>query len=128
MKPSSCGYVNFIYDYKLHRLHREVLRLKLGRPIGEGMQAAHLCHNKACCNEDHLVEATQSENVGHSLKDGLWPVGERKPNAKLTEDDVREIRRRRDAGETCVAIAKDFGVAFSLVHRIGWRTQWRHVS
>jgi hypothetical protein len=53
--------------------------------------------------------------------------GTRHGMAKLTEAQVLEIRRRRDAGERLQAIADDFGVDMSLVSLIGLRKIWRHL-
>lgn len=53
--------------------------------------------------------------------------GENSVHAKLTEDDVREIRRRRESGEILKAIAADFGITFGLVGHIAKRRIWKHV-
>ena len=49
------------------------------------------------------------------------------PGAKLTDDDVREIRRRV-SHETHTAVAADFGVARTLIGRIVRGEIWRHVA
>lgn len=46
------------------------------------------------------------------------------PNARLTEDQVRDIRRRHAAGETTRALANEFGVTMPAVWWVinrGWR-------
>lgn len=61
--------------------------------------------------------------------------GTKAPNAKLTDDKVREIRRLYDAlpnrpgrGKAgLTALAKQFGVSRSLVSRVGRGLSWRHV-
>lgn len=45
----------------------------------------------------------------------------------LTEDDVREIRRRRAAGEKGVDIAREFGVSTVHVSAIYHHRRWSHV-
>ena len=48
-------------------------------------------------------------------------------NAKLTEDAVREARRRHAAGESAYAMAQDYGVTdVALRNAITGRT-WRHI-
>lgn len=47
--------------------------------------------------------------------------------AKLTEDNVRAIRRRHEAGETQTALALEFGISrFACNHLVHFRT-WQHV-
>lgn len=47
-------------------LHRAILKLKLGRPIGAGMEASHECGRGRelgeCANPDHIVERTHQQN------------------------------------------------------------------
>ena len=47
--------------------------------------------------------------------------------AKLTDEQVLEIRRRREAGETGVAVAAAFGVSKALVSLIFNRKNWSHL-
>lgn len=47
--------------------------------------------------------------------------------AKLTEAEVREIRRRAAAGERTGTLAEVFGVDPSHVRRILRRAIWRHL-
>ena len=52
--------------------------------------------------------------------------GTEQPNSKLTEDDVREIRRLR--GEVSQnSLAERFGVSQQQVKQIQLRKAWRHV-
>lgn len=51
--------------------------------------------------------------------------GAENPRAKLTEQDVRDIRA---SSETLVKCAERYGVHFSLVARIRKRLAWRHVA
>lgn len=52
-------------------------------------------------------------------------AGENSRTAKLKASDVREIRRRRAAGEKCDAIAPDFGISSGMVAKISRRHAWR---
>lgn len=47
--------------------------------------------------------------------------------AKLTEQNVREIRRRYASGETCEALAAVYHVGYTAVQKIIRRATWKHV-
>lgn len=49
-------------------------------------------------------------------------------NARLTDDGVRTIRRRRAAGERLGRIAADFGITATTVSLIARRKAWKHVD
>lgn len=53
---------------------------------------------------------------------------ENPPSAKITPDDVRNIRRRYADGETQTAIAKDFELASGTISNIVNRKRWAHVD
>lgn len=49
-------------------------------------------------------------------------------HAKLTADDVRAMRARRSQGETCAAIAADYGVCEHTAWMVVTGKSWRHVT
>ena len=54
--------------------------------------------------------------------------GEGKPEAKLTDTGVREIRRRHAAGESYASISRDYGVSSTVVRLANLRRTWAHVE
>ena len=54
--------------------------------------------------------------------------GEQSGTSKLTETQVRDIKRRLADGERIIDVAEAFGVAVSTVHSIKSRRTWRHVT
>lgn len=50
--------------------------------------------------------------------------GEGNPASKITEDDVREIRRRLSNGETCKQVAKDYCLGIGSIYNIKQRRTW----
>jgi len=54
--------------------------------------------------------------------------GSQAPNAKLTEQQVREMRQARAKGELPCEIGKRFGVSGSQVSKITLGKAWCHVQ
>lgn len=108
--------------------HRVAWELTQG-PIPDGLRVLHQCDNPACVRPDHLFIGTQGDNVADAVAKGRarGAVGERNSKAKLTEDDVRFIRRLHGIGIPRKAIAKVFGVNVSIVNAIGRRELWSHI-
>lgn len=90
--------------------HRIAYELTHGQ-ITPGLEILHRCDNPPCCNPAHLFEGTQAENVTDMMQKGRgnkshgddhwtrkYPQhvkrGEASPVAKLTWEQVREIRAR----------------------------------
>lgn len=110
---------------------RVALELSEGRPLEADEQACHRCDNPPCCNPAHLFRGSHVENMQDKEKKGRHGYGgmpgERHHQAKLTEHDVREIRRRCEAGERHTAIAASYGVTGSLIGMIRKRQIWKHL-
>lgn len=100
----------------------------LVKPIPSGMFVCHRCDNRPCVNPDHLFLGTAADNSADMVRKGRSPRarGEKSGKAKLTDAEVREILRRRSAGDLCRSIAADFGVHPAHVSRIatGQRRQY----
>lgn len=120
--------------------HRLTCLIFHGPPPSESHFALHSCDNPPCCNPKHLRWGTHDENMADAvergrLKDNISHFNESPENrgtnhhmAKLTDDDVREIRRRLEAGESIRSIADEFGVWENAVRRIKNGEGWAHVA
>ena len=96
--------------------------------IPAGMYVLHSCHKRQCVNPEHLRLGTLQENHADMVRAKRHTWGERNPQAKLTERDVREIRGLIAQGLTSREIADRFGVCRTAVIEIKYRRNWRHVS
>jgi hypothetical protein len=97
--------------------------------IPDGLLVNHKDGNKSNNRPDNLELATYSENQKHAFRLGLSNEdGERNPAAKLTDEAVADIRRRRAAGEPLKSIASDHGVSDRTISKIARWQRWRHVS
>lgn len=97
-------------------------------PIPDGMWVLHRCDNAPCCNPAHLFLGTHQDNMDDmaSKRRAKAPRGERQHLAKLTAQDVLQIRARCPQ-ETRRALADEFGVAVGTIHQIVNRLTWTHI-
>lgn len=75
----------------------------------------------------NLRWATHAEQVKNQ-RDIPKPRGTAKMQARLTEDIVRECRRRWAAGEPQNALAAEFGVSKPTMHKALVGKTWQHVA
>lgn len=138
--------------------HRLAYTLTFGQ-IPDGLMVCHHCDNPPCCRPDHLFLGTCLDNKADQRAKGRtltgdrnparWPgtrllrgeewyrhcmtpnraQGERHPNASVTEEQVREIRRLYEAGSVTIsALARQYGVTRHAVLQIVRRQTWKHVA
>lgn len=122
------GYPRVWYMGKLWRLNRLIWMLEHG-DIPEGMFVCHKCDNPCCVNPNHLFLGTHTDNMRDASMKGRLAVKHRSCNArsangsaKLSEDDVREIRT---SSKRAVVIAAEFGVSKSAIYKIRSGLRWR---
>ena len=119
---------------RMVRAHRLSWEIHFGPvPEGEGYHGTcvlHRCDNRACVRPDHLFLGSNRDNSLDMLAKGRGNKsrGERQHLAKLTEKQVREIRKRKAAGEFLREIAPDYGVSLRTVSLICRREIWKHVD
>ena len=75
----------------------------------------HKCDNTKCVNPDHLKGGTQKDNMDDMWAKGRGKKGENHCNAKLSDEQVKEIRESKERG---YLLAKEYGVSQSCVCNI----------
>jgi hypothetical protein len=75
---------------------------------------------------ENISWGTPDENQQDRIRHGTSGKGEQNAMAKLTIDQIREIRRR-GAVENQTALAREFGIRQSQVSRIVTRQRWGHI-
>ncbi len=106
--------------------HRASWALRYGE-LGSSMMVLHKCDTPTCINPDHLFLGTQADNMKDRSAKMRQPHGEGHPAAKITEDDVREIRRLKPT--TCHReLIEQFGISKRAIQFIVSRKNWKHVK
>jgi predicted XRE-type DNA-binding protein len=110
------------------KAHRVSYELHCGE-IPEGMQVMHKCDRPLCVNPAHLSLGTHADNMKDMAakrrgKSG-GAKGEELPQSKLTEDAVRDIKRKALRQRE---YAEKYGIHQVTVSDIWTGKSWSHVS
>lgn len=111
------------------RAHRRSYEIFKGE-IPEGMLVCHTCDNPACCNPEHLWLGTPKDNTQDCIKKGRRPLERTRAIAagKITEEQVREIRKLYKNGSSQKELQEKFKLSQSQVSGIVTYRFWRHVT
>jgi hypothetical protein len=110
-------------------VHTLIAEAFLG-PRPEKHDINHIDGNKLNNRADNLEYVTRARNIEHARQTGLMgpsPRGEQSGAAKLTEEQVRAIRKRLAEGASHRRIAREFGVSRGPIGAIARNQIWRHV-
>lgn len=93
----------------------------------DGLHVLHTCDNCRCVNPDHLFLGTIADNAHDRSLKGRSCQGSRHPSAKLSEEQVRQIRALRGLVAPS-AIARQFGMSVSSIRFIHSGHTWASVK
>ncbi len=89
----------------------------------------HSCDNPSCVNIAHLFEATNAENIADMVCKGRQAKGEKNGQVKLTQEQVKEIRKRYAAGGVFQKeLAREYGISNQQISKIVNRIWWKHIK
>ena len=122
---------------KITYAYRTACEAVNGPPPSPTHEVAHNCGkgHEGCCNPRHLRWATKAENEADKLihgtisrgeQHGALTRGERNPRAKLSEENVRQIRALATT-KLQREIAAMFGITQVMVSQIIRRKSWSHI-
>lgn len=117
------GYGSFRLNGKNEGAHRASYIIFNG-DIPAGLCVMHSCDNPLCVNPGHLSLGTVKDNAIDRNKKLRQAYGERNSGAKLTESQASEIISSRSGA---CALAKEYGVHRSTIHRIRTKRTWLQV-
>lgn len=107
------------------RAHRVAWILTHG-PIPNGLHVLHRCDNPPCCNPGHLFLGTDADNVADKVSKGRQQrlKGSAGSNARLTAQEVAEIRMTSGKDRRDKEIAAKFGISRHYVSMIRNGRNW----
>lgn len=136
IRPAGYGMVGIPGQYRTIDAHRASWMVHRG-PIPDGLFVCHTCDNRKCINPDHLWLGTHQDNIDDMVRKGRSPrsCGEASGMAKLTTEQVAEIRRRyvkgihpaRRTGGSPTELAAEFGITKQYVWQLA-AGKWRVTS
>ena len=122
------GYGIINANKKKTMAHRVSYALTYGE-VPLGLFVLHRCDNRACVRPDHLFLGTQADNNADmgakGRRRGGSLAGTINPKAKLTELDVRAIRRSLAMG---IDLARKYGVTPANISDVRNGHTWRHLK
>ena len=98
-------------------LHRIIAECFIPNPMNK-KEVNHINGNKYDNRVENLEWVTPSENQIHSVKTNLRKHGTDLWNGKFTKEQVLEIIKRRQNGESCRKLGEEFGVNATTISAI----------
>jgi len=138
------GYGQFKVRGRNLKTNRIAYFLGTGCDLGESL-ALHTCDNPSCCNPAHVYGGTAKDNIADAINRGRFACGvgethgsrthpesrargERASTAKLTADQVTEMRGLYATGEwTQQSLADRYGLQRRSVCDILRGKNWAHI-
>lgn len=88
----------------------------------------HRCDNPKCVNPNHLYEGTHAQNTRDAVERARYLRSEKHPQAKLTDERVREVKVLLRDGKQPAEVSRVTGVKRERVQSIKDGRNWRYVT
>ncbi|MDE2098337.1 MAG: hypothetical protein KGL39_13875 [Patescibacteria group bacterium] len=96
----------------------------------DGQLVLHTCDNQACCNPKHLYVGDHAQNMRDKVARGRqhkWGSGENSPRAKLTREQVIDMRQKHQSGMTVRQLAPLYGMSESGIKQVVYRKYYKDI-
>jgi hypothetical protein len=113
-----------IKNKKKYKVHRLVAAAFIPNPENKPF-VNHINSIRTDNRVENLEWCTQKENMQHGVMYGNILSGEGGTNAKLKNEQVLEIFKRAQAGESHKNISKDYGIDRRTVCNISKKNTWK---
>lgn len=122
------GYGSLSYNGKTTIAHRLSYELYIGQ-IPNEMLICHHCDTPSCINPGHLFLGTNLDNSNDKFSKGRnkSSPGQRNGNSKLTDDQVRSIKKKLKNGVKVSDISKQYEVSETNISYIKKEKTWSHI-
>lgn len=123
------GYGKIKINGKMISTHRFSYEIHKGKIPDDKPFVLHHCDNPKCVNPSHLRPGTYKDNSDDMIlkERQIHPRGENHGRAKLTWDQVKEIRRLCHKRKLMrKEIAKMFNVDYTIISKIHRNKIWKH--
>jgi hypothetical protein len=122
------GYGQFWLNGRHQQAHRVAYELQVG-PVPDGLLVLHRCDNRRCVRRSHLRLGTHEANMADMVKKERQVRGERNNTAKLTEEQVLEIRTIYAAKQaTQTELGLRYGVTQAMISEVVRGKSWKHLG
>ena len=118
------GYGVFYLEGSYVQAHRLVFFWE-NDEVPEGLCVLHRCDVRHCVNPEHLFVGTKTDNMLDKVSKERQTRGEAVNTAKLTPEQIREIRKDPRLPRV---IAEDYPVGPRALWSIKKRMTWKHIE
>lgn len=108
-------------------VHREIMAAFIG-PCPRGYQVSHLNGDNSDNRLVNLCYERPKENILRKQIHKTQTFGESHAAAKITLEQVKQIKAARQCGKTLITIANEYGLSYQQISRICRGTNWNHPS
>lgn len=122
------GYLIARLGCKSVKVHRMVCIAFYGTPLSPNAQVNHKDGIKTNNVVENIEWCTRQENMTHAKQNGLRPVGENTPHAKLKAQDIPVIRQLLEDGLSCAKIGRRYSVSDVSIWNIKHKKSWASIS